>query len=162
MALDGEKIKGQAVGAFAGNEGSAAEKTRAQQVVVGRPLHIPVTTTANTDSQHGICSIPYALKVLGATYVAHTGAQASAAADGWQFTIKYDDGAGGASTAVTSAMTTATVPIVAGTRRSFALTNSAPVTIPAGSRVFVLADATNTAATANAIIGSVSLNCEEL
>lgn len=158
MAIDGESIKGKAQGLFSGPEGSAAEKTRANQIVVGRVLHIPFETAANTDKTVGLCDLPFAIRVKSAKLVTHSGSQASAAADGWAFTLKYDDGAGGSSTSIASLTVTATA-ITAGTRRT--MTQTAPVAVAASSRLFLVCDATNTAATANALVGCVTLDCEE-
>jgi hypothetical protein len=163
MAINGESIKGKSYGLLSGPEGSAAEKTRAAQVVVGRQLHcnMPGATTANTDASfHLISRLPYAIRVSAAHLAPALAAsvQASAAADGWAFTLKYDDGAGGASTSIASFNTTSAA-LVFGTTR--AMTVTAPVDVPAGSRLFVLCDATNTAATANAVALSFSITCEE-
>jgi hypothetical protein len=160
MAINGESIKGKAQGLFSGPEGSAAEKTRANQVVVGRPIHcnIGLTLTVNTDATISLLSrIPYGLRVSAAHFTP-SASQASAAADGWLFTLKYDDGAGGASTSIASFNTTSAALTAQQTK---AMSMTAPVDVPAASRVFVVCDATATAAAANAMAVVFSLTAEE-
>lgn len=160
MAINGESIKGKAQGLFSGPEGSAAEKTRANQVVVSRPFHsnIGTTLTVNTDATISLISrLPHAIRVSAAHFTP-SASQATAAADGWLFTIKYDDGAGGASTSVA---TYNTINGALTAQQTKAMTVTAPVDIPAASRLFVVCDATATAAAANAMAVTFSLTCEE-
>ena len=159
MAFTSGGIKGLIQGALGAV--TTAEKTRSDQLAVRRTLVGTCATAANTTGNFTLVpGLPNECRIKGARVsTTSAAAQASAAADGWLFSLKYDDGAGGASTVCNVTFNTTTAAI--GPTLARAMTVASDVTIPANSRLFVLCTATNTAVAANALALSFSLDIEE-
>ena len=159
MAFTSGGIKGLIQGALGAV--TSAEKTRADQLGVRRTLVGSCATALNTNANFTIIPALFNESRIKAARISTTSAaaQASAAADGWLFSLKYDDGAGGSSTVCNVTFNTTTASI--GPTVARAMTVASEVTIPANSRLFVLCTATNTAVNANALAVAFALDLEE-
>ena len=157
--LDGEKLRGLVRGLVCGDQ-DATSKTRADNFSVARSLRFTAPTTVANTNLALSCIVPATDRPIRVTAVKAnaSAAQASAAADGWTFAVKYDDGAGGTSTNVATFATTAAA-IVA--NNVFSFTVAAPVDIAAGKRLFLVGTAVNTAVAANAMVLTLNINHDE-
>ena len=157
MSLTGEKLRGMARGLFGGSEDSTSA-TRADQFSVARFQGgcALITVVANTTSSAVTINprTDRAMRVK-ALRVFSTAAQ-GASTDGWTIALKYDDGAGGASTSTIS-----TVPGTAIAANTSFSSTTAPVDIAAGKRLFLIATPTFVAAAANAATFSVLVEYDE-
>lgn len=162
MAFTSGGIKGLIQGALGAV--TSAEKTRADQLSVRRSIGgvMAKATAVNTAGQVALIPhLPNECRIKSARIqLFGTTTQANAAADGWLFSLKYDDGAGGASTACNVSYNTAGNGGLLGDVAK-AMTVASDVTIPANSRLFVLCTPTNTAVQANAVQAAFSLDIEE-
>lgn len=153
--LDGEKVRGAVRGLLAGDQ-DATSKARSDQLAVKRFISIPMTLAANTSQQLTVVPLlDRAIRVKQLRLTANA-AQASSS-DGWVFALKYDDGAGGASTSVTSYSTNGG----ALTANVSAAATATVVDVAASKRLFMVATATNAVAAANAMAVGFSIEYDE-
>lgn len=150
-------MRGMARGLFGGSEDSTSA-ARADQFSVSRFQGgcALITVSANTTSSQVTINprLDRAMRVK-ALRVVSTAAQ-GASTDGWTIALKYDDGAGGASTSTLS-----TVPGTAIVANQTFSSTTAPVDVAAAKRLFLIATPTNAAAAANAATFSVLVEYDE-
>lgn len=153
--LDGEKVKGAVRGLLAGDQ-DATSKARSDQLAVKRVFSFPMTLAVNTTQQMTVVpSLDRAIRVTRLRLTANA-AQASSS-DGWVFALKYDDGAGGASTSISSYTTNGG----ALTANQSVAATATVVDVAAAKRLFLVATATNAAAAANAMGVGFSIEYDE-
>lgn len=154
--LDGEKVKGAVRGLLAGDQ-DATSKARSDQLAVKRFVtHHPFALTANTSTTQTI--IPVLDRAIRVTRLRiFTSAAQASSSDGWTFAVKYDDGAGGASTSTASFTTTGNA-LAANNSYSSAAT---VVDVAAGKRLFLACTAVNAVAAANAMTITCSIEYDE-
>ena len=155
--LDGEKVKGAVRGVLSGDQ-DATSKARSDQFAVKRFVTLPpIALTANTSTTQTI--IPVLDRAIRVTRLRFfTSAAQASSSDGWTFAVKYDDGAGGASTSTASFTTTGNA-IAANNSYSSAAT---VVDVAAGKRLFLAAtEAHAGGAAANAMTITCSVEYDE-
>ncbi len=159
--LDGDRLKGLVRGALATN--TSTSNNRADQLAVKRWGPTCQVTLA-VNAAFGQTTInPRLDRPVRVTAIrgCQTAAQATNASDGRTYTVKYDDGAGGASTSVGSFTTIAGTAVTANQAFNFTMTNSAPVDIVAAKRLFLVDTEAHAAVAANAATLFCTIEYEE-
>lgn len=156
--LDGEKVKGAVRGLLSGDQ-DATSKARSDQLAVKRFINMaPLTLSANTSTTATIVPVlDRAIRVTRLRFF--TSAAQASSSDGWTFAVKYDDGAGGASTSTASFTTTGNAIAASNSYSSSA--TATVVDVAAGKRLFLAATAVNAVAAANAMTITCSVEYDE-
>lgn len=154
--LDGEKVKGAVRGLLSGDQ-DATSKARSDQLAVKRFINMaPLALSANTSTTATIVPVlDRAIRVTRLRFF--TSAAQASSSDGWTFAVKYDDGAGGASTSTASFTTTGNAIAASNSYSSSATV----VDVAAGKRLFLAATAVNAVAAANAMTITCSVEYDE-
>lgn len=154
--LDGEKVKGAVRGVLSGDQ-DATSKARSDQFAVKRFVTVaPLALTANTSTTATI--VPVLDRAIRVTQLRFfTSAAQASSSDGWTFAVKYDDGAGGASTSTASFTTTGNAIAASNSYSSSATV----VDVAAGKRLFLAATAVHAVAAANAMTITCSVEYDE-